>query len=599
MAAVPSIPQNPSAEFTPLLETLTGTYSVSGIVVDSDGNGIEDVTLAFFKGFGTAKTNSAGEWRKNGLRGTVKISPSKDGYVFAPSSCEVSVPSDSVYFTGSNSVAAKGRMKVSFVGNTEPRVQSRVTMDDLTPFDPSVYAPPFNNELKGNLVGNYTPHSVIGSIFGMGVASPNYRLPLSLTYGVATGPSSGFGLLPVFDLALAKDIIYADYLLEHGRYDFTVVEMHIWTHDYDGENWTTFPPLSQVYIDLGDKYSDVSFPNELRDKSHGTVHVFQLADLIPLGKKDQIGSVRLAFDHTVDRPYIVNPDGSYVSDFNPYFWDCGTRIGLAGYVIYLPGLDLDLSSESAHLIFDWDLFELIEVYDNGTPDDVTDDLITLRLDNPFPITLRAEPYGEWEPISGDGMPPPDVSKLDIRFFDIIDQQVFVSWINPSVHDFRQTHVIRKEGTPPNGFEDGELVCVGTEALYQDDDIELSKEYFYRVIVEDWDGLFSNGEVISIRTDPWIFTTIRVVADPESVSIGETVDLYAGGYITQSDLLYDAACQWKLDGDIGGLTYDLDNFSATLDEPGCHCRFKATKPGTGVITATKNDLSASVTITVTE
>jgi len=100
--------------------TAPGTYSVSGIVVDSDGNGIEDVTLAFFKGFGTAKTNSAGEWRKNGLRGTVKISPSKDGYVFAPSSCEVSVPSDSVYFTGSNSVAAKGRMKVSFVGNTEP-----------------------------------------------------------------------------------------------------------------------------------------------------------------------------------------------------------------------------------------------------------------------------------------------------------------------------------------------------------------------------------------------------------------------------------------------------------------------------------------------
>ena len=77
------------------------------------------------------------------------------------------------------------------------------------------------------------------------------------------------------------------------------------------------------------------------------------------------------------------------------------------------------------LLFEWDLFRLIEVYDNNTPEDPSDDLITLRLDNPFPITLRAEPSSEWEPIPGDGLTPPEVSRMDIRFFDLAKQQIFV------------------------------------------------------------------------------------------------------------------------------------------------------------------------------
>ncbi|MGI6518686.1 MAG: hypothetical protein ACOX4C_07905 [Bacillota bacterium] len=222
---------------------------------------------------------------------------------------------------------------------------------------------------------------------------------------------SGFSLLPILDLALAKDILRVDYLLEHGRYDFTVVEMDIWGENCPPDSSNCFSGLSEVHVDLGDEYREVSFPKELRSKSHGTVHVFQLVDLIPLGRKDYIALVRLSFDHEVDRPYIVTPDGSYVRDFNPYFWDSRTRMGLAAYVIYLPGLDLHLSSESAHLIFDWDLVDLIEIYDNGTPDDVSDDPITLRLDNLFPITLRAEPYNEWEPITGNGAPPPRFPSL--------------------------------------------------------------------------------------------------------------------------------------------------------------------------------------------
>lgn len=578
--------------------TVPGTYTASGFVRDSDGAGIDKVTLGFSGGFGTATTDSDGKWLKNGLRGTVTVTPAKTGHMFTPSNLEIPGPTSSANFTGSNDVAARGKLKVSFVGNTGSRVRSRVALTDLTLFDPSVYVPPFNSEAKGTLVGRYTPHSLIGSIGGMGVASPNYRLPLSLDPVVATGPHSGFSLFPIFDVVLARDIVYVDYLLEHGRYDFTVVEMTIGGKNSRPDSHNCFSTFSEVHVDLGDEYRDVCFPKEQRGKSHGTVHVFELVDLIPLGNQAQAILIRLSFDHAVDCPYILNPDGSYVRYFNPYFWDSRTSISLRGYVIYLPGLNLDLSSQSAHLILDWDLFDLIEVYDNGTPTDAGDDLVTLRLDNPFPITLRAEPYGEWEPVVGDGVRPPDVSELDIRFYDLVTQQVFVRWINPSVADFRQVHVVRKEGTPPVWIEDGEVVYVGSGAMYQDDDVEADREYFYLVIVEDWDGLFSDGQTISIRTDPWEFSRIQIYVEADSVPVGGGFWLRAYGYRTPDERL-DALCRWELDGDVGGLSYDKSHFSSVLNEPGCTCFFKATKPGTGVITARKGDLSASVTIAVTE
>ena len=80
--------------------------------------------------------------------------------------------------------------------------------------------------------------------------------------------------------------------------------------------------------------------------------------------------------------------------------------------------------------------------------------------------------------------------------------------------------------------------------------------------------------------------------------GGEVQLYAHWYITTDDRR-TATCRWRLDGDVGGLTYDGRNYSAVLDEPSYNCDFKATKPGIGVITATWGDLSDSVRITVTE
>ena len=62
-------------------EVTDDTYTVSGEVVDREGEGIEEVELHFSDGFGTAKTDENGKWNKTGLEGEVTIIPEKEEIV--------------------------------------------------------------------------------------------------------------------------------------------------------------------------------------------------------------------------------------------------------------------------------------------------------------------------------------------------------------------------------------------------------------------------------------------------------------------------------------------------------------------------------------
>ena len=75
----------------------TLNYAVSGTITDVDGNGIKGVALSFYL-FGTADTDEDGKWRKDGLSETVEVAPTKDGWVFEPSSRTVSKADFSVNF---------------------------------------------------------------------------------------------------------------------------------------------------------------------------------------------------------------------------------------------------------------------------------------------------------------------------------------------------------------------------------------------------------------------------------------------------------------------------------------------------------------------
>ncbi|HHX25142.1 MAG TPA: hypothetical protein GX721_00570 [Firmicutes bacterium] len=76
------------------------TYTVSGQITRDNGEGVEGVTLAF-NGFGTTKTGTDGKWSKSGLKGTVTVTPARDGWVFDPQSNQVTKAARDVNFEGS------------------------------------------------------------------------------------------------------------------------------------------------------------------------------------------------------------------------------------------------------------------------------------------------------------------------------------------------------------------------------------------------------------------------------------------------------------------------------------------------------------------
>lgn len=74
-------------------------YSVSGSVVDADGQAVPGVTLDFGS-FGTATSGLDGTWSKSGLQSTVTITPAKDQWAFAPGSMDVEQSATGIRFIG-------------------------------------------------------------------------------------------------------------------------------------------------------------------------------------------------------------------------------------------------------------------------------------------------------------------------------------------------------------------------------------------------------------------------------------------------------------------------------------------------------------------
>ena len=122
---------------------------------------------------------------------------------------------------------------------------------------------------------------------------------------------------------------------------------------------------SVVVVDLGEKYKGVNIGNSeitnhplisIKDTEH--MFPFQVLQPLPHGF---FGSIIMSSE--VSKPYPL------VS-------------GTGGIVLPLQKVDFsDFENPTVNL--SWDMDKLLEVYDNNTPDDVDDDVITFNLSNPF------------------------------------------------------------------------------------------------------------------------------------------------------------------------------------------------------------------------
>jgi hypothetical protein len=429
-------------------------------------------------------------------------------------------------------------LQVSFIAKRNPSPGiSALSGDFRTPqdhedtlFRREIYREPFAQGGEGNLVGSFTPSSMIISLESIFVERPGSTAVLSLTSHVNSTPDGGWRILPNFDLAYAKEIMEASYVIQDGVFDYQAVRVTMFTRHAkwsDTRPNQELPYVGEIRVDLGPEYSGVEFANSKGITEDG-LHVFEFADLIPLEGREQTTVLSMMFVDQVQEPFIINPDGKYVDNFRATYWESDSRWGHDGYIVYNPGLKLDFRKGN-HLVFEYDLVGLIEVYDHNS-DNPAAHLVTFRLDNPFPIKFYLE-----ERVEQTERPPAvqikEVDHLEIGYFDLMDRRVVLKWTNPPIETFEQVRIYRfaSEWT---GLDDAAEVYVGRFPVFQDQDVEEGREYHYRVFVEDCYGALSEGKDISIRTDPPRVDRIElsryeggqevVLQSPLTLSVGDKI-----------------------------------------------------------------------------
>ena len=149
--------------------------------------------------------------------------------------------------------------------------------------------------------------------------------------------------------------------------------------------------------------------------------------------------------------------------------------------------------QNPEILFCWDLVNLIEIYDAGTPGDFTDDIITYRLDEPFPVSLTVqENTGATNSSAGDTTAPGNVLSPAISGPNTWNT---LQWVNPIDEDFSHVVIIRKNGSAPTSRTDGEEVYNSYKPNFVDITGTSGTHYYYRVITVDTAGNYSDGVIL--------------------------------------------------------------------------------------------------------
>lgn len=388
---------------------------------------------------------------------------------------------------------------VSFDAGASSR-QARVAMEELRSFDESLYAPPFNDPAqRGERVHTATPSRFISGLSNIALATPGSQSSLQPDIDIRTSESTSFTIPPIMDMVYAKDLIQSS---DPAKSYYDVVEVFLYGRDHTFSSSPDFPVYSEVHVDLGADYQDVTFPNEKDPPGFSagpTTHTFELVDLLPFPAASEAQSVTIIWDTHVTEPMIYNTDGGYIEGFYPRFWEGDNPTwNMSSYIIYLPGDGIDVSSGDTELVFSWLLQDLIEVYDNNTAGILTDDLVTLRLDNPVPVSVSVADRGS-SPPDQITAGPEDVLHFTAKQYDEYENQVALRWLNPSQEGYRLTRIIRKEGSAPQSVDDGVEVYAGGFPLSIDKKVENGRHYYYAAFVETVLGDLSEGAVVDVQT----------------------------------------------------------------------------------------------------
>lgn len=194
---------------------------------------------------------------------------------------------------------------------------------------------------------------------------------------------------------------------------------------------------------------------------------------------------------------IQNPEGETATWESPD----GASTGNASIIFSPASAPIDFSEfTNPEIVFSWELENLIEVYQTAgadTPEDAADDefVLTLAVDNPFPLSLTVQENESAASDTVDGSAPGDVLA---PFFGLIgsslssDEWNVMHWINPTDASFDRAIIVRKDSEYPDSPTDGEIVYEGHKPAFVDLTPNPPATYRYKIFAVSADNQFSAG-----------------------------------------------------------------------------------------------------------
>lgn len=117
----------------------------------------------------------------------------------------------------------------------------------------------------------------------------------------------------------------------------------------------------------------------------------------------------------------------------------------------------------------------------------------------------------------DIFPPGNVTGLR---GEIINQDIFLSWINPEDPDFTKVRVLRSDRFYPSDTADGWVVYEGLENSIRDVGAVAGERQFYTVFTYDDKGNVSSGAVLSIQTGTSSNEVVNPTINPIDLSFDD-------------------------------------------------------------------------------
>ena len=290
------------------------------------------------------------------------------------------------------------------------------------------------------------------------------------------------------------DLVYADDFIrdvEITEATFNGISMQVQPQGNNTSN-DGYYVRSLVGVSLPSEYDGKTLSGEY-DGIPGLpadLRFFSFADLQPFETNDGFLSY-LTIGSDIAEDSIQNPNGEMGTWEVPLTETNGNAVSL-----FFPlEEDIDFSPyENPEICFNWDMTDLVEIYDAGTPDIYTDDIVTFKVDDPFPVSLTIqENEADPSPSGDDTTPPNDVIAAAISGPTTYNT---LQWINPIDEDFDKLVVVRKAGSAPADKNDGEVVYDSYKPNYVDSTGTSGTDYYYTIYAVDRAGNYSAGVTLN-------------------------------------------------------------------------------------------------------